>query len=103
LIVILSKRFCAAKDLREPREASRFLRRNNRASGSPPYQTAHHLIDFVFLRDLRESFAHFAVKGFSSTKSGHLDVRPRHSALPPKALPSHFGTNFATFPELCDV
>jgi hypothetical protein len=27
----------AAKDLGEPREASRFLRRNNRAFGSLPY------------------------------------------------------------------
>src|SRR5437660_10152974 len=31
---------CAAKDLGEPREASRSLRRNNRAFGSLPYQTA---------------------------------------------------------------
>src|SRR5207244_6436608 len=31
---------CAAKDLGEPREASRFLRRNNRAFCSLPYQAA---------------------------------------------------------------
>src|SRR5437899_12972153 len=31
---------CAAKDLGKPREASRSLRRNNRAFGSLPYQTA---------------------------------------------------------------
>src|SRR5881398_4122983 len=31
---------CAAKDLGEPREASRSLRRNNRAFGSLPYQAA---------------------------------------------------------------
>jgi len=31
---------CAAKDLGEPREASRSLRRNNRAFGSLPHQTA---------------------------------------------------------------
>jgi hypothetical protein len=30
-IVILNKRFCAVKDLGEPREASRSLRRSNRA------------------------------------------------------------------------
>jgi hypothetical protein len=35
-IVILSKRFCAAKDLGEPREAPRLLRRSNRAFGSHP-------------------------------------------------------------------
>jgi len=32
---------CAAKDLGEPREASRSLRRNNRAFGSLPYQLHH--------------------------------------------------------------
>ncbi len=40
VIVILSKRVLRAKDLGEPREASRPLRRNNRAFGSLPYQTA---------------------------------------------------------------
>jgi hypothetical protein len=39
-IVILNKRFCAVKDLGEPRVVSRSLRHNNRAFGSLPYQTA---------------------------------------------------------------
>jgi NAD+ kinase len=30
--------FCGAKDLGDPREASRFLRRNRRAFGSPPFR-----------------------------------------------------------------
>jgi hypothetical protein len=40
LIVILEQAFFAAKDLGEPREASRSLRRNNRVFGSLPRQTA---------------------------------------------------------------
>ncbi len=32
--------FCAVRNLGEPRETSRFLRRNPRAFGSLPYQTA---------------------------------------------------------------
>jgi len=32
--------FCAARDLGEPRQASRFLRRINGAFGSLPFQTA---------------------------------------------------------------
>jgi hypothetical protein len=36
LIVIRNKRSCAVKDLGEPREASRSLRRDNRAFGSLP-------------------------------------------------------------------
>jgi len=36
--------FGAAKDLGEPREASRSLRRNNRALGSLPSQLHHHLL-----------------------------------------------------------
>jgi hypothetical protein len=43
LAVILSQRlFCAAKDLGEPREASRCLRRNNRAFGSLPLKLHHY-------------------------------------------------------------
>src|SRR5579863_5402221 len=39
---------CAARDLGEPREASRSLRRNNRASGSLPYRTnPHYSVRFV--------------------------------------------------------
>jgi len=37
-LVILSKPLLRAKDLGEPHEASRFLRRNDRAFGSPPYE-----------------------------------------------------------------
>jgi hypothetical protein len=40
LIVILSKLLSRAKDLSEPRAAARFLRRDNRAFGSLPLQTA---------------------------------------------------------------
>jgi hypothetical protein len=39
-IVIPSKRFCAARDLGEPRVVARFLRHDNRAFGSLPYRTA---------------------------------------------------------------
>jgi hypothetical protein len=42
-VVILSKRFCAAKDLGEPREASRLLRRIT-------VRSAHILIDDPLIR-----------------------------------------------------
>jgi hypothetical protein len=35
--------FCAARDLGEPRDVSRFLRHNNRAFGSHPYQADRYL------------------------------------------------------------
>jgi hypothetical protein len=40
LIVIPNKRSCVVRNLGEPREASRSLRRNNRAFGSLPFQTS---------------------------------------------------------------
>jgi DNA mismatch repair protein MutS2 len=43
LIVIPNKRSCAVRNLGEPRDASRSLRRNNRVFGSLPYQLRHHL------------------------------------------------------------
>jgi putative membrane protein insertion efficiency factor len=46
---------CAARDLGEPRDVSRFLRHNNRAFGALPYQTApRHFADSISRRDLRK-------------------------------------------------
>ena len=69
MIVILSKRFCAAKDLGEPRGVWRFLRHNNRAFGSLPYQAAP-------LLARAHMFSHFRVSMF---KFGMFKFRMRNT------------------------
>jgi len=78
---------CAAKDLGEPREASRFLRRNNRAFCSLPYQAA----PLPGIGD-PEVQVERAAEGWVCLPQALKRVyRSAESAAPPKRRPSRNG------------